>query len=251
MIESLAPCRVEIRRRAAQADRGLATAWSFLFDFAASCRRRSRSPWGGWSARSSKGASWRRFLVWSVSCSCWFRCRRFSVPSAPILAAAPRLGSTTRSRPGVVRHREWATSKTPSSRATSTMARDFDLAISGPPLFISMDFIAGRARGDDWRPGVGGVARRLRVVGAPVLAGAWLRHPLALPRERRCARPQHRGSPEAQRHADYAYRLAVDPPAAKELRLFGLADWVIERLDRGAATWLISSGTRPACASGR
>src|SRR4029453_9354268 len=33
----------------------------------------------------------------------------------------------------------------------------------------------------------------------------------------------------AQRHADYAYRLAVDPPAAKELRLFGLADWVMER----------------------
>ena len=31
---------------------------------------------------------------------------------------------------------------------------------------------------------------------------------------------------EAQRHAEYAYRLAVDPPAAKELRLFGLADWV-------------------------
>jgi ABC-type multidrug transport system ATPase subunit len=34
---------------------------------------------------------------------------------------------------------------------------------------------------------------------------------------------------EAQRHADYAYRLAVDPPAAKELRLFGLADWVLAR----------------------
>ena len=34
---------------------------------------------------------------------------------------------------------------------------------------------------------------------------------------------------DAQRHADYAYRLAVDPPAAKELRLFGLADWVVER----------------------
>ena len=30
----------------------------------------------------------------------------------------------------------------------------------------------------------------------------------------------------AQRHADYAYRLAVDPPAAKEVRLFGLAPWV-------------------------
>src|SRR6202044_1231885 len=34
---------------------------------------------------------------------------------------------------------------------------------------------------------------------------------------------------EAQRHADYAYRLAVDPPAAKELRLFGLSGWVVER----------------------
>ena len=33
----------------------------------------------------------------------------------------------------------------------------------------------------------------------------------------------------AQRHADYAYRLAVDAPAAKELRLFGLAAWVVER----------------------
>jgi ABC-type multidrug transport system fused ATPase/permease subunit len=34
---------------------------------------------------------------------------------------------------------------------------------------------------------------------------------------------------QAQRDADYAYRLAVDPPAAKELRIFGLPDWVLER----------------------
>jgi ABC-type multidrug transport system fused ATPase/permease subunit len=33
----------------------------------------------------------------------------------------------------------------------------------------------------------------------------------------------------AQRDADYAYRIAVDPPAAKELRLFGLGDWVLNR----------------------
>ena len=33
----------------------------------------------------------------------------------------------------------------------------------------------------------------------------------------------------AQRHADYAYRLAVDPQPAKELRLFGLAGWAVER----------------------
>jgi ABC-type multidrug transport system fused ATPase/permease subunit len=33
----------------------------------------------------------------------------------------------------------------------------------------------------------------------------------------------------AQRDAEYAYRLAVDPPAAKELRMFGLAGWTIDR----------------------
>jgi ABC-type multidrug transport system fused ATPase/permease subunit len=41
-----------------------------------------------------------------------------------------------------------------------------------------------------------------------------------------------RNTPEvrsAQRHADYAYRLAVDPQPAKELRLFGLAGWTVER----------------------
>ena len=34
---------------------------------------------------------------------------------------------------------------------------------------------------------------------------------------------------QARRDADYAYRLAVDPPAAKELRIFGLPDWVLGR----------------------
>src|SRR3977135_4722113 len=33
----------------------------------------------------------------------------------------------------------------------------------------------------------------------------------------------------AQRDADYAYRIAVDPPASKELRLFGPAGWTIDR----------------------
>jgi ABC-type multidrug transport system fused ATPase/permease subunit len=33
----------------------------------------------------------------------------------------------------------------------------------------------------------------------------------------------------AQRDADYAFRLAVDPAPAKELRLFGLANWTIDR----------------------
>jgi ABC-type multidrug transport system fused ATPase/permease subunit len=41
-----------------------------------------------------------------------------------------------------------------------------------------------------------------------------------------------RNTPEvraAQRDAEYAYRLAVDPAPAKEVRLFGLADWIMAR----------------------
>ena len=110
-----------------------------------------------------------------------------------------------------------------------TAARDFDLGMTGPPLSISMDFIAaGMAEM------IGGVASAVILAGfawwAPVLlAGAWLATHWLL---RESAVWQDRNTPEvraAQRHSDYAYRLAVDPPAAKELRLFGLAGWTIDR----------------------
>src|SRR5207249_6556644 len=62
-----------------------------------------------------------------------------------------------------------------------------------------------------------------------LLAGAWLATHWLL-RESAVWRDRNTDEVrEAQRHADYAYRLAVDPPAAKELRLFGLAAWTIER----------------------
>jgi len=109
-----------------------------------------------------------------------------------------------------------------------TMARDFDLGITGPPLFVSMDFIAAGLV-----ELVGGLASAVVLAAyawwAPLaLAGAWLAtHWLlresAVWRDRETAQVR-----EAQRHADYAYRLAVDPGPAKEVRLFGLADWVIE-----------------------
>jgi len=110
-----------------------------------------------------------------------------------------------------------------------TMARDFDLGISGPPLSISMGFIAsGLAEM------VGGLASALVLAGyawwAPlVLAGAWLATHWLL---RESAVWRDRNTEEvraAERHADYAYRLAVEPPAAKELRLFGLGSWTVER----------------------
>jgi ATP-binding cassette subfamily B protein len=109
------------------------------------------------------------------------------------------------------------------------MARDFDLGISGPPMSLSMDFIAG-----ELVMMVGGLASAVVLAGyswwAPLLlAGAWLATHWLL-RESGVWRDRNTEEVrEAQRHADYAYRLAVDPPAAKELRLFGLADWIVDR----------------------
>src|SRR5437016_1955304 len=109
------------------------------------------------------------------------------------------------------------------------MARDFDLGISGPPLTLCMGFIASGLV-----EMVGGIASAAVLAAyawwAPlVLAGAWLATHWLL-RESAVWRDRHTEEVrEAQRHADYAYRLAVDPPAAKELRLFGLAAWTVER----------------------
>ena len=119
--------------------------------------------------------------------------------------------------------------ESPSLTSDLTMARDFDLAITGPPMSISMDFIASGLV-----ELVAGLTCAIVLVGfawwAPLLlAGAWLGTHWLL---RESAVWYDRNTPEvraAQRHADYAYRLAVDPPAAKELRLFGLASWTVER----------------------
>jgi ATP-binding cassette subfamily B protein len=110
-----------------------------------------------------------------------------------------------------------------------TVARDFDLGMTGPPLTISMDFIAS-----GMVEMVGGIACAVILVGyawwaALVLAAAWLATHWLL---RESAVWRDRNTEEvrsAQRDADYAYRLAVDPPASKELRLFGLVDWTMER----------------------
>jgi len=110
-----------------------------------------------------------------------------------------------------------------------TAARDFDLGITGPPMAISMDFIAGGLI-----EMTGGIASVLLVAAyqrwaALLLAGAWAATHWLL---RESAIWRDRNTDEvraAQRQADYAYRLAVEPPAAKELRLFGLAGWIVER----------------------
>ena len=117
----------------------------------------------------------------------------------------------------------------PKLTADLTVARDFDLGMTGPPLSISMDFIAGGLVET-----IGGFASAAVLAAyawwAPILLGGawlathWLLRESAIWRDRNTE--EVRG---AQRDADYAYRLAVDPPASKELRLFGLADWTIDR----------------------
>jgi ATP-binding cassette subfamily B protein len=110
-----------------------------------------------------------------------------------------------------------------------TVARDFDLGMTGPPLSISMDFIANGIV-----EMIGGVASAVVLAAyawwAPVvLAGAWLSTHWLL---RESAIWRDRNTDEvrsAQRDAEYAYRIAVDPPGSKELRLFGLAGWTIDR----------------------
>jgi ABC-type multidrug transport system fused ATPase/permease subunit len=119
--------------------------------------------------------------------------------------------------------------ESPSLASDLTVARDFDLGMTGPPLFISMDFIAGGLV-----EMIGGFAAAAVLFAfawwAPlVLAGAWLATHYWL---RESAVWFDRNTEEvrsAQRDADYTYRLAVDPAPAKELRLFGLAGWTIER----------------------
>jgi ATP-binding cassette subfamily B protein len=117
----------------------------------------------------------------------------------------------------------------PTLTSDLTVARDFDLGMTGPPLSISMEFIA-----TGLVEITGGVASAMILARyawwAPlVLAGAWLATHWLL---RDSAIWRDRQTEEvraAQRDADYAYRLAVDAPASKELRLFGLAGWTIDR----------------------
>ena len=127
-------------------------------------------------------------------------------------------------RPPGIRHLE-----DPQLTADLTVARDFDLGMTGPPLSISMDFIAAGLV-----EMIGGVSSVIVLAAyawwaALLLAGAWLATHWLL-RESGVWRDRNTDEVRsAQRDADYAYRIAVDSPASKELRLFGLADWIIDR----------------------
>jgi ABC-type multidrug transport system fused ATPase/permease subunit len=109
-----------------------------------------------------------------------------------------------------------------------TTARDFDLGMTAPPLSISMDFLAAGLVET-----VSGLTCMLILTyyswwAGLLVGGAWLTTHWWL---RESAVWQDRNTEvvrSAQRDADYMYRVAVDPPAAKEIRLFGVANWILD-----------------------
>jgi ABC-type transport system involved in cytochrome bd biosynthesis fused ATPase/permease subunit len=111
-------------------------------------------------------------------------------------------------------------------------ARTFDLGVAGPPLAAAIPQI-----GSGFAEIAAGVTQAAILAWyawwAPLLlAGAWASTHLLL---RDSSVWEVFGSEhvvQEQRHAHYAFRLAVEPPAAKEIRLFGLADWTVERVAR-------------------
>jgi ATP-binding cassette, subfamily B, bacterial len=117
----------------------------------------------------------------------------------------------------------------PSFGEDLTVAREFDRGQTGPPMWLNVGFV-----GDGLVGLIGGTAAAVVLVGfswwAPLVlvltwgSTHWLLRESGVWRDRNT--PEVRA---AQRHADYAYRLAVDPQPAKELRLFGLASWTVER----------------------
>ncbi|XTZ13726.1 ABC transporter ATP-binding protein [Micromonospora echinospora] len=109
-----------------------------------------------------------------------------------------------------------------------TSARDFDLGMAGPPMTLSVGFISGGLV-----EAVAGLAQAA-VLGAYrwwaplVIGGAWASTHWLL----RESSSWDRNAGEvlaAQRRSEYTYRMAVEASAAKEIRVFGLSDWVVDQ----------------------
>jgi len=117
--------------------------------------------------------------------------------------------------------------ETPGLADELSTARDFDLGITGPNMTVSMPNIGG-----GFALFAGGVAQ-VAILGAyswwaPFLVGgAWLATHRLLASAAIWRGRQSDDVMEKQRRADYAYRVTVMPPASKEVRLFGIADWVV------------------------
>ena len=108
-------------------------------------------------------------------------------------------------------------------------AREFDLGRAAPTLGQSLPQI-----GNIFTTMVTGLAQSAVLAAyrwwAPILlAGTWISTHYLLRSSAAAKVWNDARVVEGGRHVDYAYRMAVDAPAAKEVRLFGLAAWTVER----------------------
>jgi ATP-binding cassette subfamily B protein len=117
----------------------------------------------------------------------------------------------------------------PTLTSDMTTARDFDRGISGPPMYLNVDFISGSLT-QMFAGSIAGVVLLRYSWWAPlVLIGAWAGTHWFLKESGVWKDRNTEPVKLARRHADYAFGLAVEPGPAKEIRLFGLPDWVVAR----------------------
>jgi len=112
-------------------------------------------------------------------------------------------------------------------------ARTFDLGQSSPPLSVSIPHF-----GSGFADTIGGVAQALVLSRyawwAPlVVGGTWILTHVLLRDSSSWKVFSTESVVREDRHADYAFKLAVEAPAAKEIRTFGLAGWSVERVAAG------------------
>ncbi|CAA9548923.1 MAG: hypothetical protein AVDCRST_MAG43-889, partial [uncultured Thermomicrobiales bacterium] len=106
------------------------------------------------------------------------------------------------------------------------VAQDFDTGRSAPPMDISIGIIAGGLVEFVFALGQMGVLASYRWWVALLIGSAWISTHWILRDSANSSRLDVRVQ-SAQRQSEYTYRLAVDPPAAKEIRLFGLSEWSV------------------------
>jgi len=117
----------------------------------------------------------------------------------------------------------------PGLASDMTTARDFDRGVSGPPMYLTIDFISGSLT-----QLLVGIVSALTLLAyswwAPILLAAawasthWLLRESGVWKDRNTEPVKL-----ARQHSEYAFGLAMEPRPAKELRLFGLQEWVLER----------------------
>lgn len=111
-------------------------------------------------------------------------------------------------------------------------AREFDQGIVAPSLGAALPYVA-----NGFSEITAGVAQAIllgtyRWWAGLVLGVAWASTHVLLRESAMWKIYEAEGVVTQQRHVDYAYRMAVESLGAKEVRLFGLADWATERFTR-------------------